>query len=68
MKVITTLVGNPEKDRTLDWPATLPLPREGESVELPWGSIYVRTVAWYPLGEDEISEPFVYLVLGPRHP
>lgn len=30
--------------------------------------LYVRTVVWYPWGEphEEISEPFVYVVLGPE--
>jgi hypothetical protein len=50
-------------------------PQEGETVELPGleaALTNVRTVVWYPLGdpEDETTntEPFVYVVLGPRRP
>lgn len=32
--------------------------------------LYVRTVVWYPWGEpnEEIGEPFVYVVIGPQRP
>jgi hypothetical protein len=53
----------------LSWPEGWPLPLEGQTVELPnerIANLYVRHVAWYPMGDEDDTEPYVYLVLGGR--
>jgi hypothetical protein len=65
MKIKTTLVGIVDHTRTLDWPDGWPMPREGESVDVNGlGGLSVRTVVWFPEGDDDDPEPFVYLVIG----
>jgi hypothetical protein len=47
------------------------IPREGETVELPdlpTHLTHVRTVVWYPIGDEDEVGPFVYIVLGPSRP
>lgn len=71
MKIVTTLVGVTDYHRTLTWPDGWPIPREGDSVDLPGlPSLAVRTVVWYPEGGDDGDErePFVYLVIGNPRP
>ena len=58
--------------RRLTWPAGWPIPDVGQAVHLPEpgaaGTLYVRGVSWYPMGDADDSRPapFVYLVLGDR--
>lgn len=69
MKIVTTLVGITDHRRTLKWPDGWPVPREGDSVDLPDApGLAVRTVAWNPEGEGDDSEPFVYVAIGPPRP
>lgn len=71
MKIKVTLVGIVDRRRRLDWPEGWPVPREGDTVEIPdldESPLSVRTVVWYPEGGDDDSEPFVYLVIGRRRP
>lgn len=63
MKVTTTVVGVLERFK-VPWPDGWPPPHEGDVVETAHGPLYVRTVVWYPAGNDEGGEPFVYVVLG----
>ena len=69
MRIQFTFVGLTERhdDVWVDLPA---VPRVGETVEIPGLSqadTVVRTVVWYPLGDDD-KEPFVYVVLGKPRP
>ncbi len=70
-KVLVGVVGQYPVPQ-VDWPAGWPVPREGDSVSLIEGDLTaecVRTVVWYPQGEDddgEATEPFVYVVIGPK--
>ena len=74
MKIVATLVGIMDHHRHLTWPEGWPVPREGDTVHLPHlderdpAELSVRTVVWYPEGDDESEgldrEPFVYLVVG----
>lgn len=70
MKIIATLTGiNDLRREPLDWPQGWPVPREGESVDMGVaGLLSVRSVVWYPEGNRDSPEPFVYLVIGPRRP
>lgn len=46
------------------WPETWPIPRVGD--EIGWNdgeTMRVHVVAWYPAGEFDTTEPFVYVVL-----
>lgn len=52
----------------IDWPEGWPVPQKGAAIDHPEaGSLFVRTVIWYPQGaeDEDISEPFVYVVVGP---
>jgi hypothetical protein len=45
------------------------VPRVGEVVSLHQGAeFYVRTVVWYPQGDEDTNEPFVYIVVGESRP
>lgn len=70
MKIVTTLVGIADHRRELKWPEGWPVPRVGDSVDLPGlGGLAVRTVVWCPEGEGEDDfEPFVYVVIGQPRP
>lgn len=58
------------------WPEGWPLPRTGDLVTIPDAApgaqliMYCRSVDWYPGGkpDEDITEPFVTIVLGPRRP
>jgi hypothetical protein len=46
------------------WPEDWPVPRAGDEIVVAGGMPYeVRDVAWYPQGEGDNPEPFVYVVL-----
>lgn len=53
---------------TVEWPAGFPIPRVGDPVHVGDDMYTVRTVAWYPAGDNDAAspEPFVYVVLGPH--
>ena len=74
MKIVTNLVGLMDHHRELKWPEGWPVPREGDTVHLDGlddqdpAELSVRTVVWYPEGEDDDAEPFVYVVIGRRRP
>jgi len=44
------------------------IPREGEQVSFPFGLQAVRSVMWFPLGDEDGDEPFVHIVVGPSRP
>jgi hypothetical protein len=72
MRIQFNIVGTVEQHDNV-WTDLGAVPREGEVVHLPGIPEYetvVRTVVWYPLvdDEDEATEPFVYVVLGPARP
>ena len=71
MKIQITITGE-HRDQPDEWPQGWPVPREGEEVTLGNGAnVYVRHVVWHPSGSTfngGDSEPFVYVVLGPRRP
>ena len=57
-----------EPDKFVNMPT---VPREGEVVafpNMPQYNTVVRTVVWYPDGDDDTPGPFVYVVLGPKRP
>lgn len=66
MRIQFTFVGLTERHDDV-W-VNLPIvPREGETVDIPGLSqadTVIRTVVWYPLGDGDDKEPFVYVVLG----
>lgn len=72
MKVIVGTVGwqGPLPDTT--WPEGWPPPavdqivwlREGDGMVPQW----VRSVDWYPSGDDEDPEPYVNVAVGQRRP
>ena len=73
MRVIINVVGSTNYHAEVTWPKDWPVPREGESVEIPGVrdiTTVVRNVTWYPAGDEdgEISDPFVYVVVGPPRP
>lgn len=53
---------------SVEWPSYWPIPRVGDEVTSEEGStLWVRSVNWYPHGEDaEDTEPFIYIVLSNR--
>lgn len=66
VRITTTGVMN--HTHSVVWPKGWPPPREGDKVEireLPEVDV-VRTAIWYPEGTGKDSEPFLYVVLGPR--
>lgn len=69
MKVKLSAVGSTaSRDTELTWPEDWPIPRVNDDIDIP--SLpevnSVRTVVWYPQGSEDSSEPFVYIVVGPR--
>lgn len=50
---------------SVDWPAGWPIPDRDDTIS--WGGMYlrVRSVTWYPEGDNTTREPFVYVVVGP---
>jgi len=50
------------------WPEGWPIPRVDDEINLDDHNLYVRHVIWYPKGEEEDAEPFVYVVCGPSRP
>jgi hypothetical protein len=63
-----TFVGQANRPPNV-WAEMDVVPRVGETVAVPGqsqGDTIVRTVVWYPFGDDESddTEPFVYVVLG----
>jgi len=70
MKVVVTAVGFKTRSSDITWPKDWPIPRVGDDVDIPnFPEVSsVRTVVWYPIGNEDDPEPFVYLVLGPRRP
>lgn len=58
-----------DRDRNLTWPPGWPAPRVGDEFTVPGGPpMYVRTVVWYPEGNEDDAEPFVYVVVGSSRP
>lgn len=48
-----------------EWPENWPVPSVGASIVVLGGDMmYVRGVDYYPQGEEDDSEPFVYIVLS----
>lgn len=77
MKVQFSFVGflMPDNTQPRDFWVDLPqIPREGEIINIKGVSqsnTYVRAVVWYPVHNDddeELAEPFVYVVVGPSRP
>lgn len=70
MKTVITITGEHYgRSGEVVWPDSFPTPVEGQPVELRDGTtVYVRTVVYYPQGDEDRPEPFVYVVLGPRRP
>jgi len=71
MKVQFSLVGQ------LDRPADLyfdmdAIPQVNDAIDIYGGNFFVRTVVWYPQGDQEAASddntPFVYIVVGDRRP
>lgn len=79
MRVQFSVVGTVERFPSI-WADLDAVPREGETVNLPGvppDATFVRTVVWYPLGQQGDPEfdnegadptPFVYVVVGQRRP
>lgn len=75
MRIQFSIVGQPRSHPDI-WVNLEQVPREDEIIHIPGLSeadTYVRTVVWHPLGDEEddecnliITEPFVYVVVGPR--
>jgi hypothetical protein len=64
MRIVISVVGIVPRP-AMGWPKDWPVPREGEVVEHPdAGPLYVRHVVWYPYGDHEDMDPYVYVVLG----
>lgn len=70
MKIVIGLVGLVDQRQTLAWPQGWSVPRVGEHVSVPsvGRMMVVRSVTWYPKGNDHVSEPFVYVVVGLSRP
>lgn len=68
MNIMLTVTGTTNRDRFVVWPEGWPIPKVGDDVDIPDLPEVnsVRSVVWYPTGSEEQSEPFVYIVLGPR--
>lgn len=66
MNVVITTDG--EQPSEVEWPEGWPIPRVGDRVSLPESSepLSVRVVEWYPQGDEDHAEAFVYLVIGKR--
>ena len=51
------------------WPEGWPVPRQGDSFNVEALGLdevtTVRHVVWYPHGDEEGPEPYVYVVVGP---
>ena len=72
MRIQFTVVGTVERHPNV-WVELDAVPQVGDTVALPGISeadTVVRTVVWYPFGDDEGDDkPYVYVVLGqPRRP
>jgi hypothetical protein len=69
MLVHVRYVGTVRKDVNIDWPEGWSIPRVGDEITIPKlpEVSHVRTVVWYPEGDEEANEPFVYVVVGPRN-
>lgn len=68
VKVLVSVVGQ-QLDKSIEWPEGWPLPRIDEDVDIKVGdqsNVNVRSIVWFPNGDEENDEPFVYIVLGPR--
>lgn len=64
-KVALSFVGFPGERPAATWPKGWPVPPVDAEIDfLDIGTVFVRTVVWYPQGEGK-HEPFVYVVLGP---
>lgn len=46
-----------------EWPEDWPPPREGEGVITANREYTVRAVDWFPAGDSDDNEPFVYVVM-----
>lgn len=70
MRVICSLVGEAKmRTEAPTWPEGWPVPRVGDEVVLKDSStVTVRTVVWYPGGDQDAPFPHAYVVLGPRRP
>lgn len=72
MNVKVSYVGTIDKSARIIWPDGWPVPREGDSFDVDVLGLSevstVRTVVWYPHGNEEVSEPFAYVVVGPARP
>lgn len=66
MKVRINVVGE-HRGTDIEWPEGWPVPVEGQEIQIPNGTIFIRQVVWYPLGEDDSVEPFIYVVVGPKN-
>jgi len=48
------------------WPADWPLPRVGETIVNELGdTLEVTAIEWYPHGDGDPNDPFVYIVTHP---
>lgn len=69
MKIQFSFVGMQDSLEDV-WVELDEIPQEGQYVYFPkTGEISVRTVVWFPTHNDEdeeVAEPFVYVVLGPN--
>lgn len=68
MMVTVGVVGSLRMEPVI-WPEGWPIPQIGDGFSLPDADevTTVRAVDWYPEGEEG-SEPFIYVVVGPRSP
>lgn len=66
MKVRFSVVGQTEQPNISDINLES-IPQVNDSVYVPEinGELSVRTVIWFPWGEEDGEEPFVYVVIGP---
>lgn len=71
MRIQFSIVGTVDRHDNV-WVDLDAVPRVGDTVGLPGISqadTVIRTVVWYPLGDDEgVAAPFVYVVLGQPRP
>lgn len=67
MKVVVSAVGVIDHTHKIVWPKDWPVPREGDTVDIPAlpEVAQVRTVVWCPEGQEDSPKPYVYIVVGP---
>lgn len=64
MKIVIRAMKRADLDEyDVTWPEGWPAPRVDDTISLPDGTpLTVRAVYWFPQGDEDDPEPFVYVV------